>query len=88
MKGNKYLRIQRVGSSSTGKTERWEVLSTSSGALLGCIAWYGRWRQYVFVPSPDTIFNPDCLDTISAFIRGATDNHKTLGGQPYGGSHG
>jgi hypothetical protein len=66
MKENKYLEYFKSG--HTGKTEVYDVLSKSSGAVLGHIKWYGPWRQYCFFPSPQTVFNPDCLNHINAFI--------------------
>ena len=29
--------------------------------------WYASWRQYVFYPNPDTIFNKGCLRDIARF---------------------
>lgn len=66
MKESKYLEYFKAG--HTGKTEVYDVLSRSSGAVLGHIKWYGPWRQYCFFPSPQTIFNPDCLNHINGFI--------------------
>lgn len=50
------------------KTEIWNVVSRRSGARLGVIKWFGRWRQYAFFPEPNTIWNPDCLDTVGSHI--------------------
>ena len=35
---------------------------------LGQIKWYGKWRQFCFYPSGDTIFNRACLKDIDAEI--------------------
>lgn len=51
------------------KTCKWHVVSRKNDAVLGEIKWFGRWRQYVFFPVIGTIFNPDCMDHISEFIR-------------------
>lgn len=51
------------------KTKIVFVHSTQSGALLGEIRWFGRWRQYAFYPHALTIWNPDCLDAVSERIR-------------------
>lgn len=71
------------------KTKRWEVHSTSYPAndvpdmgeratgrpcLLGTIAWYGNWRQYVFEPEADTLFNDGCLEAIRKALKEA--NHQ------------
>lgn len=51
-----------------GKTRRWQVLSKSSGTLLGRIKWHGPWRQFTFFPEGDTIFNVGCMVDICAMI--------------------
>ena len=67
MTENKYLEFFRAG--DTGKTEVYDVLSKSKGFVLGHIKWYGPWRQYCFYPSPQCVFNRDCLETIREFIQ-------------------
>lgn len=32
---------------------------------LGVIRWFARWRQYVFQPASDTVFNPVCMREIA-----------------------
>ena len=51
-----------------GKTKKYDVLSQTQGTTLGRIAWFGRWRQYVFIPEPDTVFNGECLGDIRQFL--------------------
>lgn len=85
---SKYLEFHKLIAKPGTKTEIWGVFSKNHGNVLGLIKWFGRWRQYAFFPYPETTFNPECMDDISAFVKEATDNHRTLGGQPYGGSHG
>lgn len=51
------------------KTKLWSVLSVSSGYPLGEVKWYAPWRCYCFFPNFDTIWNTNCLDDITAFIR-------------------
>ena len=46
------------------------------GDSLGDIEWFSRWRQYAFVPAEETVFNPDCLDDISKFIRNLMQKRK------------
>ncbi len=65
---NSYLRfVERI--SPSGKTLVVSVESRRHGDVLGEIKWFGRWRQYALYPSAGTIWNPDCLDEISAEIR-------------------
>ena len=53
---------------NTGKTEIWDVVSKSSESVLGKIKWYGPWRQYCFYPSPNCIFNNQCMTDIQKKI--------------------
>lgn len=71
----KYLEFVRMR--DTGKTEVYDVMSALQGVCLGEIKWFGRWRQYSFYPTPETIWNPECLDAISAFIRDLMDKRRT-----------
>lgn len=64
---SQYLEFDKIG--WTGKTEILNVLSKSQGTVLGQIKWFGRWRQYCFYPSPNTIFNPECMNDISNVIK-------------------
>jgi predicted peptidase len=56
---SKYLRF--VDESGTGTTA---VYSKSSGKILGDIEYYVPWKQFVFAPRPDTVFNDECLSDI------------------------
>lgn len=47
------------------KTKIIGVYSINHGNQLGVIKWFGRWRQYAFYPSADTIWNPECLKAIN-----------------------
>lgn len=51
------------------KTSVWQCRSKRNGGLLGIVRWYGPWRQYAFLPAPDTIFNISCNEAINNFIR-------------------
>lgn len=63
---SEYLEFVETG--DTGKTKVFMVRSLHGGANLGEIRWYTTWRQYVFMPTRVTVWNTDCLDTISSFI--------------------
>lgn len=73
---SEYLRFRAAGASASYKTEVWEVETAASGTVLGEIRWFGRWRQYAFFPSAETVYNPDCLDSISAHTRWLTKRHR------------
>jgi len=66
MTESKYMEFFKAG--FTGKTEFYDVLSKSSGFILGHIRWYPAWRQYCFMPSPNCVFNVGCMGDISKFI--------------------
>ena len=71
---NPYLIFRQVP--TPGKTQVWHVLSKRSGDLLGTIKWYGAWRQYTFFPSPDTIFNVECMASIMNVIAHLMNERK------------
>lgn len=58
------------------KTRTFHVVSKRHGFTLGEIRWHGAWRQYVFFPDEDTLFNRVCLDDISSFIKRVMDERK------------
>ena len=66
MVDSKYMEFDKIG--DTGKTEIFNILSKSSGFILGQIKWYGPWRQYCFFPSPHSVFNNSCMNDIIKFI--------------------
>jgi hypothetical protein len=65
LRPTKYLSFRLVPSRPGAKTGRWEVVSQSSGVVLGTIKWYGAWRQYCFFPEGQTLYNVDCLVAVA-----------------------
>jgi hypothetical protein len=63
MRRAEYLKFKEENSSHL-KTRIVSVRSAKSNKPLGWIRWYAPWRQYVFYPATDTLFNSDCLKTI------------------------
>jgi len=59
-----------------GRTSSWYVIARKNEAVLGEIKWFGKWRQYAFFPVIGTVYNPDCMDHISEFIRGEMTRRK------------
>lgn len=52
------------------KTKTWGVYSTASFQdPVGVIKWHGPWRKYVFFPSEFCLFDSNCLDLISEFLK-------------------
>lgn len=68
----RYLRFERIPR-PIRKTMTWAVVSQSSSVKLGEIRWHSPWRQYVFFPSAETIFNIECMmdicDRIATLMR-------------------
>lgn len=46
------------------------VISKKQKAPLGEITFYVSWKQYVFLPLSNAIFNDECLQDIIDFIQG------------------
>lgn len=67
---SEYLKFERDPGEEQGRTTQvWLVISRRHDVVLGRIAWYGRWRQYVFYPEPDTVWNPACLEDVNRVIK-------------------
>jgi len=49
---------------------------TGLAELLGIIKWHGAWRQYVFFPDNDTMWNSSCLCNIQKFLDEINKKHK------------
>lgn len=58
------------------KTKSWNVCAVGSNYLLGHIAWYWAWRQYVFWPEMGSIWSAGCLQDVAAFVAKANAEHK------------
>ncbi len=65
-KRTKYMTFELVDRKP--KTTEWDVVNNESGALLGTVAWYGPWRQYVFEVIDQPIFNNGCLVELTDFL--------------------
>lgn len=64
----KYLNFVQIEDLNR-KTTIWEVRNLKYGYVLGSVKWYSSWRQYCFWPSVSTVYSPDCLNDIVAFIK-------------------
>lgn len=58
------------------KTQVWIIYAKRNMAVLGQVSWKGSWRQYAFKPTDGSVFNPGCMDEVSAFCRELTDAHR------------
>lgn len=70
-----YMSAEFAGSTPSGKTKIWRVLS-NNGGILGHVKWFGRWRQYCFDPSSQTTFNRCCLQDLAAFLEQVNERHR------------
>lgn len=61
-----YIRFDKID--DTGKTTVWACVNKRFEFNLGTIRWYSGWRQYVFVPNPNTEFSAGCLLDVVTFI--------------------
>ena len=71
-----YLRFEENEPKPGYKTKTVDVISQRSGDILGIIKWFGRWRQYAFFPSDNTIYNLECLLNINQVLRALMDERK------------
>ena len=71
---SKYMEFTKIG--DTGKTEIWNIISKSSGFILGQIKWYGQWRQYCFWPTPHCVFNNTCMSDVQLMIKELMEKRK------------
>jgi len=58
------------------KTRNVSVRTVRSNVVLGYINWYAPWRQYVFRPQPDTVFNSECLNRIQGYVSEMNIAHR------------
>lgn len=78
----KHLRFEEIGGNTVCR-------SNHSGGVLGHVDWHARWREYEFVPEPDTAYTLECLRDLADFVgkmnaarRGNTGNTGTLARDP------
>lgn len=70
--------IDFVEQESKGKTKIFKVIAKEGGNFLGTIKWFSNWRKYCFYPENSTIFETDCLNDISNFLKELMDDRKKL----------
>jgi len=64
----KYITLQEIEKQKGRKTVDYIIVSNSSDTILGWVNYHNHWRQHVFTPASETIWNKDCLDNISEFL--------------------
>lgn len=71
---NKYIRF--IETLHTGKTKGFDVVNKTSTFPIGEIEWYSQWRQYCFFPFEDMVFNSECLELITEFLKEINIEHR------------
>jgi len=73
---SKYIQMELI--ERKPKTYVFEVQTKNDQTRLGQISWFGRWRQYVFFPEPETVFSSGCMADINSFIEHLMADHKEI----------
>lgn len=74
MSGGIHLAFEIQSKPKRRKTEIWSVIA--NGHLLGEVRWWSSWRRYTFHPVEDTVYDGECLSTISLFCSNETRKRK------------
>ena len=67
--GYEYIHMSWAGPSKSGKTQVYTVYNSRSGERIGTVKWFGRWRQYTFLPDVDSVYSAGCLRDVADFIK-------------------
>lgn len=73
----KYLTFVFKGTSDSGKTGRYVVVSALTGTILGWIEFHAPWRKYWFCPLNGTAYDASCLADITNFLVELTAERKS-----------
>ena len=68
----KFIIIEEIGTSESGKTKIFSVMMKNRDvtfAELGQISYKFSWRKYAFFPHEDTCFEEICLQNITDFLK-------------------
>ena len=61
------FRLWEADQPRSKKTKVIRVYNKRTMYQLGEIRWFANWRQYVFAPRPNTVFNKGCLSEIADY---------------------
>ena len=73
-----YIYFRNMGTSKSGKTSIWHVITAASTDPIGIIKWFFRWRRYSFFPVAETVYEETCLREIAQFCETITKEHKNV----------
>ena len=71
-----FMEAVLVGTSTSGKTSKIEIVNKRSGDLLTTIEWYPAWRQYCEEREEGTVFSGSCDRAIANFLDELNRRHK------------
>lgn len=71
---DKWIYFQKIA--DLPKTEKWDVVNNKTEEPLARIEWYPYFRQYAFIPEPNTVYDDGCLTAILNFINKLNDKKK------------
>ena len=72
----KWLIIEKLPRQENKKTDIFDVYSKDQNIIIGKILWWGGWRQYIFAPNENTIYERQCLKDISDFLNKLLEERK------------
>jgi hypothetical protein len=72
----KWISAELVVPKQQRKTLCYNVISSDCPDPIGVISWYGPWRGYAFFPCANTVYEPNCLGTISGWIKILNQHHR------------
>lgn len=75
MPEGKWVYLEFIEQSKSGKTEVHMVHSKQGNLMLGMIKWEGPWRGYAFFPFDNTLYEQRCLRDIAGFIETLNREH-------------
>ena len=61
---DKYFRVVREDIKKGKKTPVFRILDNDDYDI-GVIKWYGAWRKFCFFPNSDTVWDSNCLTSIT-----------------------
>lgn len=73
---SRYINIVKTNIENR-KTPIYIIKNINNDFQLGVIKWWGAWRQYCFFPEGNTVFNVECLNDITDYIKDLNKKPKS-----------
>lgn len=71
-----YFNVKRLPRVKGRKTHVFQLINRKSGFVLGEIKWHGKWRNYCFFPSGNSIWSKGCLECVQEFLRDLREDRE------------